>query len=394
MNSIQKRQITAYYLSFFSFGLILSIIGTALPYLAEHTGVSLSRMSLIFTMSSIGFFVGSILNGRLFDKLPGNIILFVGWCMAALGVFFIPVISSFTLLCAVSMAYSFGCSSIIIGCNTLIIRVHRSHVGPLMNGMHVVNGIGAFLTPLIFSFVIARTGDVVQAYRLYAILFVVVGLYVITTPSPAWQDRREKRSTLSGGSAPTNPVVILLVLTILIYVGSEISFNGWIYTYIKTLFPEAARQAGYVLSVFWGCMTAGRVVSIFSVRRFSPGKLLVFNFIGAGAGLLVIVIGSAYLQAVWMGTIITGFAMGSTFPLLLTYGEETIGLTGKLNGIIFSGIAVGGMIFPFVNGQFFTRISPNATMLSIVVSLTAALMLFILTQAITTRHKRQTSQEL
>ena len=389
MNLIQKRQIVAYYLSFFSFGLIISIIGTALPYLAEQTSVSLSRMSLIFTTSTIGFLVGSTVSGRLYDTLPGNIILFTGWCIASLGVFFIPVISSFPLLCGVTMVYSFGCSSIIIGCNTLIIRVHRSHVGSLMNGMHVVNGIGAFLTPLIFSLVIARTGDVILAYRLYAIFFTVVGLYVVTTPSPAWQDRHKEQKERTDEFPPAVPVIILLVLTILIYVGSEISFNGWIYTYIKTLFPEAERQAGYVLSIFWGCMTLGRGLSIFVVRRIVPGKILIMNFIGVGAGLLVMTIGSAHLEAVWAGTIVTGFAMGSTFPLLLTYVEGTVGLTGKLNGIIFAGIAVGGMIFPFINGQFFTRISPNATMVSIMVSISTALILFIFTQYFVSRYRGQ-----
>ena len=124
MNVTQKRQIAAYYLVFFVFGLIVSIIGTALPYLAEHTGVSLSRVSLIFTVSSIGFLLGSILSGTLYDKIPGNIVLSAALCLSSTTAFFIPVISSFPLLCVSMFIFGFGNSALVVGCNTLITRIH------------------------------------------------------------------------------------------------------------------------------------------------------------------------------------------------------------------------------------------------------------------------------
>jgi len=389
MNLIQKRQIVAYYLTFLSFGLILSIVGTALPYLAEHTGVSLSRISLIFTMSSIGFFIGSILSGNLYDKIPGNIILFTAFCLTSTTAFFIPVITSFPLLCAIIMVYGFSNGAIVVGCNTLITRVHSLHVGQLMNGMHVVNGIGAFLTPIIFSQIIARTGDVVLGYRLYVIIFVLIGVYVIFTPSPEFSGSRNKQEEKRTKSQPKRLVLILLILTFMIYIGSEISLNGWIYTYTITLFPAEVGQAGYILSAFWLCMTIGRVVSMFAVRKTAPRKLLIFNFTGAAAGLLLIILFSKYLTAIWIGTMVAGFSMGSVFPLLLTFGENNIGLTGKTSGIIFAGTSVGGMIFPYINGQFFTKVSPVSTMISIMSLITLAFLLFMLLRIVTTEHEKK-----
>ena len=282
MNLIQKRQIVAYYLAFFSFGLIVSIIGTALPYLAEHTGVSLSRISLIFTMSSIGFFIGSILSGFLYDRISGSKLLFAAFCLVSTAAFFIPVISSFPLLCAVIMLFGFGNGTIVVGCNTLIIRVHSLHVGQLINGMHVVNGVGAFITPLVFAQIIAGTGDVVLGYRLYVIIFALIGVYIFLTPSPELQGSHKKQEKTTAQSHPKMLVLILLILTFMIYIGSEISMNGWIYTYTITLFPAETDQAGYILSAFWICMTTGRVVSMFAVRRLVPGNLLLINFGASG----------------------------------------------------------------------------------------------------------------
>ena len=387
MNLKQKRQIAAYYLTFFSFGLIISIIGTALPYLAEHTGVSLSRISLIFTMSSIGFFIGSILSGIMYDKIPGNILIFTALCLSSTVAFFIPVITSFPLLCAVIMVFGFSNGAIVVGCNTLIIRVHSLHIGQLMNGMHVVNGVGAFLTPIIFSQIIARTGDVVLGYRLYVIIFVLIGLFVISTPSPEFHGSRNKQEEKTVQSRPKKLVLILLILTFMIYIGSEISLNGWIYTYTITLFPAEVGQAGYILSAFWLCMTIGRVVSMFAVRKTVPRKLLLFNFIGAATGLLIIILFSRYLAAIWIGTMVAGFSMGSVFPLLLTFGEKIIGLTGKISGIIFAGTSIGGMIFPYINGQFFTKVSPVSTMISMMISIIAAFLLFMLLRVVNTKHE-------
>ena len=126
---------------------------------------------------------------------------------------------------------------------------------------------------------------------------------------------------------------------------------------------------------------------MFAVRKLLPRKLLIFNFTGAAAGLLIIILFSRYLAAIWIGTMVAGFSMGSVFPLLLTFGEKIIGLTGKISGIIFAGTSIGGMIFPYINGQFFTKVSPVSTMISIMSSITIAFFLFVLLRVVNTKHE-------
>jgi fucose permease len=98
---------------------------------------------------------------------------------------------------------------------------------------------------------------------------------------------------------------------------------------------------------------------------------------------------SKYLTAIWIGTMVAGFSMGSVFPLLLTFGENTIGLTGKISGIIFAGTSIGGMIFPYINGQFFTKVSPVSTMISIMCLIIVALLFFLFLRIITTEHEKK-----
>ncbi len=402
MNSDQKRQITAYYLSFFSFGLIIAIMGPALPFLAEHTGVSLNKAALLFTMSSIGFFTGSLVSGNLYDHLPGNRILAGAWLISVVTAFIIPVLSSFSVLSIVIMFFGFANGTIVVGCNSLITRVDRQRTGTLINGMHIVNGMGAFLTPLLFAWSISSSGDIILAYRGYALFFVFVLVILAGTPTPsdsravpAGEDADAGKDANAGAAAkaaaerqpkpglftPVNLFVLLLALNTMIYVGSEISFTGWIFTYIRTLFPGADRQAGYINSAFWLFITAGRIISVITIRLMPARKLLVFYFSGAAAGLTIIIAGSAHMSAIWAGTVLAGLSMGAIFPMLMTFGETSVGLTGKVSGVIFAGTSIGGMVFPFLTGQIFTFFSPQAIMVSILITILTALTIFLALRA-------------
>jgi hypothetical protein len=64
-----KIAITAtYYAGLLTLGLAVAVIGPSLPRLAAHTGSTLSRISYLFTAYSLGYLLGSLISGRLFDR--------------------------------------------------------------------------------------------------------------------------------------------------------------------------------------------------------------------------------------------------------------------------------------------------------------------------------------
>ncbi len=64
-----RRQTSAYYLAFFSFGIIAATLGPALPFLAQHAGASISEASVLFIAGALGFFLGSNIAGFLYDRV-------------------------------------------------------------------------------------------------------------------------------------------------------------------------------------------------------------------------------------------------------------------------------------------------------------------------------------
>ena len=85
-NGSRLFRVLVYYAAFVVLGLITSAVGPTLPGLAEMTGSTLGQISIVFTLISVGYIVGSLLGGRLYDSSrPGHPIMALTLlCMACL----------------------------------------------------------------------------------------------------------------------------------------------------------------------------------------------------------------------------------------------------------------------------------------------------------------------
>jgi len=61
-----------YYAAFIALGLVSASLGPTLPGLANNTGSQLSHISLLFVARSSGYLAGSLLGGRLYDRITGH----------------------------------------------------------------------------------------------------------------------------------------------------------------------------------------------------------------------------------------------------------------------------------------------------------------------------------
>ena len=51
------------------------MIGPTLPGLAENTNTQLGQISILFSARSVGFLIGALAGGRIYDRLPGHPVL-------------------------------------------------------------------------------------------------------------------------------------------------------------------------------------------------------------------------------------------------------------------------------------------------------------------------------
>ena len=231
-NPVNKLALTAaYYLSFIMLGLLVAIEGPALPSLAANTSSTLDQISLIFIFGSLGYLLGSFLSGRAYDRLPGHRFMAGTLLLIALCASLVPFAKQLWQLLLVLSVLGFAKGSLDVGGNTLLMWAHGEKSGPYLNGLHFFFGVGAFGAPLILAGFLVSTGGIQWTFWLFALLCLPLSIWLWRLPEPPPQTEAQKNGDANFPIIP----VLLLVLAFVLYVGAEVGFGNWIYTYALTL---------------------------------------------------------------------------------------------------------------------------------------------------------------
>jgi FHS family Na+ dependent glucose MFS transporter 1 len=348
---MKQKYITtaAYYLAFILLGLTMAAEGPSLLKLAEHTSSTLDQISLIFFFGSLGYLLGSYIGGRMYDRVPGHQFMTGVIIMLGVLIIFVPLATSLWALLLIVLVLGLVKGALDVGCNTLLLWVHNETVGPFMNGLHSFFGLGAFIAPLIVARVISATGDIHWVFWLFAIMSFPIAAWIWSLPSPP---SRAVPSQHENAPFPVLPVLIM-VLCFALYVGSEVGYGAWIYTYAFTLKFGTEVTAAYLTSAFWGFFTVGRLFGIWVSTRARPITILSMDFAGCLASIGLILLFRDSAAILWIGTILVGIAQASIFPTFLTLAEERMHVTGTITGWFLVGSGAGSMLLPWLIGQIF-----------------------------------------
>lgn len=366
--NLKRLQTSAFFVAFIALGLAFAALGPTLPGLAENTGASLSQISVLFAAQSLGLLVGNFLSGWVIDRTPAHPFLAVVVILIAAMLAFTPFVASLWLLASAMFLIGLGVGAVDVSGNTLLVWIHGDRVGPAMNALHFFFGVGALLAPIFVAQAIALTGDITWAYWLLALLVLPAALLFLRLPSPAAplriaQARSERTPRLLVG---------LMATLFFLFVGAEVSFGGWIYTYAVTLNLATATTAGYLTSLFWGAMTLGRLLSIRLAGRARPRYILLADLIGAAAclSLLLLVPGSGWV--VWAASFGVGLSLANVYPTLVLLGRNHLHLTGSITSMFLVGGSLGSMVLPWLIGQRFEVAGPQITMAIILATVALA----------------------
>jgi MFS transporter, FHS family, Na+ dependent glucose transporter 1 len=364
----------AYYLSFIILGLTTAASGPSLLKLTEHTSSTLDRISLIFVFGSLGYLIGSFLGGRAFDRLSGHKLMALTMLIVSIASVLIPISRSLEILLFAMFLSGIASGILDVGCNTLIVWTHGEKAGPFLNGLHFFFGVGSLIAPLLLAQVLLKTGDIHWLYWTFSIACLPIMIWLWFLPEP------EHARTEEGGNFtfPIMPVVLVMILFIL-YVGLELGFANWIYTYALTLELETIITAAYLTSAFWGSFTAGRLLGVWISTRLRSKTILFMDIIGCAISIIVIMLWKDSSFALWVGTIGLGLSMASIFPTFIMLAGEQMQITGTITGWFLVGSGAGSMLMPWIIGQVFVLTGPKAmttVLLTALIGLFLALLFF------------------
>ena len=364
----------AYYLAFIILGLTTAAAGPSLLRLADHTASPLNIISYIFVFSSLGYLIGSFFGGRIYDRFSAHRFMSITLVVMAITCIFIPIAHSLALLLFAMFLNGLAASILDVGCNTLLLWTHGDKAGPYLNGLHFFFGVGSLIAPLLFAQVLLATNDIQWLYWSFAIVSVPMAVWFWFLQEPKHAGRTEEASS---AIFPGWPVLVMAVLFFL-YVGIELGFGNWIYTYSLSLNLENEISAARLAAAFWGAFTFGRLLGVWVSTKMRSKAILTMDIIGCAISIVVIIIWKDSSTMLWLGTIGIGLSMASIFPTLIMLAGERMQITGTITGWFLVGAGAGSMLLPWLIGQVFVITGPQAMTTVLLITLLSFILVFLL----------------
>ena len=254
---------------------------------------------------------------------------------------------SLTSLVLVFPFVGFAGGAIVVGGNTLLVWTKGRQAGPFLNALHLCFGIGALLAPLLVNRALAWADGVGWAFGLTAVPAVAVAVLLLSRPSPVPVDAGGHDS---GGHAP-RPILAAVALFFFLYVGVEVGFGGWVYTYAQEIHLGGTNGPAVLTALFWGSFTLGRLLSVWAAHRVPAVGLLAGSCLLAVAAALVLVVADGAAAPVWIGTVLFGLGTAPQFATMIAFAERHLPLTGEATSWFLGAAALGSLAMPWLIGQ-------------------------------------------
>jgi fucose permease len=355
-----------YLTAFLVVGLSVSILGPALSELRDRTGSTLGAIGVLFVTQSLGYIAGSLGGGAALDRMHGHRLFAGSLIVMGLALGMVPHMSELVGEAIVFGVLGVGASAVDLGANTMLIWHRGSEVGRSMNLLHLCFGIGALSSPLLMQLGlgIAATGGAIAA-------FLIAGWALLVPPPHAPVVKRDDQTDTTLG------LLALAAMFFVLYVGLEVGFGGWIHTYGEEIHFSSA-GATWLTALFWTSFTLGRLLAAWLAHKVVPKTLLAGACTLAVVSALALTIADGAPAVVWPATALFGLAVAPQFPVMFTYLERRINVTGSATSWFVCGAGVGGLVFPWLIGQWFDRSGADAMPLATTLLAIATLAWFVL----------------
>ena len=121
---------------------------------------------------------------------------------------------------------------------------------------------------------------------------------------------------------------LVVAVFFLLYVGAEIGFGGWIFTFSEDMGLDDSAPA-LVTATFWGSFALGRLLAIPVNRVVRPIVIVVSSCATSVAALLVMVVADGEPWSIWTCAAVYGLSAGPQYPTMIALVDARLSLTAK-----------------------------------------------------------------
>lgn len=237
-----------------------------------------------------------------------------------------------------------------------------------MSRVEVFFGVGALIMPFAGAWLISSGHWVAAFIVVGALMAITLILWVILWPTIVDAPRADEVEHLAnagksqpGGRARVATVLAIGSLFFLVYVGFEMSFVHYLPSLLVNGNGLSDSTASLSLSVYWGAMVIGRLVSGQAADRWGGGAYLLVTCLSA-AVIFALFGGLHTTWASFVLTFLAGLAMSGMFAVALVYTNHVVpGVTERTTSLLMASGGIGGALLPKLTGWFLDENGTTAT---------------------------------
>ncbi|KAL4221951.1 hypothetical protein ACF0H5_018002 [Mactra antiquata] len=406
---------------FITLGIVVSMVGGVFPDLRLIINKDLETASWIFTAGAIGYMIGALSAGFLFDRVNRLLVLAAASVFHAICFSLYPWFSSFPVMLAISASSSLFSGSIDCCGNAHIGSIWGSESAPFMQCVHFGFSFGGFIGPLIAEPFVAPKDCIfknstietttmanasIECEEVYgethityafliagiialsaAIPFLVMyclpsryNLYVCTPYEQGTNQVQENEEKTMPKMSRFNKTVFVILLALLIsdYACIEARFSSLLTTFLNDYLGWLTSTGLHVTSLFWGMFAAGRLLGIVVTRFLSSESMIITYLIALALTFVAFLFGAMYNldKLIWASSALAGLCMSVIFPSVFSWTAEKIVVSGAISSFYIIGCSGFNMLLPLLFGYLMDNITQMYYIYLLLASVGLAICLF------------------
>ena len=343
------------YIAFISLGLPDSVLGSAWPVMQAELGAPLSLAGYISMVVSAGTVVSSLASNRLITRFGVGRVTAVSVLMTAAGLLGISLAPGAWMLFLCAIPLGLGAGSVDAALNNFV-ALH--YAARHMSWLHCFWGVGATAGPMILSLQLSHGASWRSAYGLISgIQFALAIALFLTLPvwrrakAPAAESGEEQRY-LTNREALRLPLVKTALVGFVFFCAVETTSGLWASTYLHQARGLSASEAAMGASMFYGAITAGRLVAGFAASRLSPARLIRIGQCVCLAGAAMVALPAPSIVGM-LGIAVIGLGTSPIYPNMLHETPRRFGARNSqaIVGLEMAFAYIGSTLIPPLFGS-------------------------------------------
>jgi fucose permease len=345
------------YIGFISIGLPDGLLGVAWPSIRAYFKLPLDALGSLLVMFTSGYLLSSFSSGKILSRMNVGKLLALSCLATAASLLGYALTTNWWIMVAFGLLAGLGAGAIDAGINTFA-ATHFS--ARSVNWLHAFYGIGATTGPIIMT-------SLLDAGHRWQGGYIIVGVGQLalaacfTLTNKLWTNGNSSQQTstvlspqkISSRDTLRLPMAWVSIGVFFIYTGIEAAAGAWLYSLFTESRAIPMMTAGLGVSVYWGSLTAGRLLSGFVVNFVSMRLLLRFCIIGIACGATLIWL-NVTSPLSFVGLALMGLLSAPIFPSLISTTPDRLGEAHTANAVGFqiAAAVLGQSLLPSLVGVF------------------------------------------